>query len=165
MDTQSVGHHSAPHLTQLQWSIWEISFKISISVSFSSPTWKVWNWNKERFIAGLSNTKNRVGAWGWTGSSCSENLPDSRKGFSKAFLKARWGRGGIGCCKLLGIGILCFCSCPHRSGHDVPVNLRSNVILCSETFYLCMNGKVFYPRWSQPWKWYVLYISGYRQHS
>lgn len=87
--------------------------------------------------------------------------PRLPEGFQQSiFLKARWGRGGIGCCKLLGIGILCFCSCPHRSGHDVPVNLRSNAILCSETFYLCMNGKVFYSRWSQPCKWYVLYISG-----
>ena len=25
--------------------------------------------------------------------------------------------------KLLGVGILCSCGCPHRSSHDVPVNL------------------------------------------
>ena len=30
----------------------------------------------------------------------------------------------VGWCKLLGIGILCSCSCLHRSGHNVPVNLQ-----------------------------------------
>ena len=28
------------------------------------------------------------------------------------------------CCKFLGAGILCSCSCPDRSSHDVPVNLQ-----------------------------------------
>ena len=51
---------------------------------------------------------------------------NSLKGFSKAFLKARWGRGVVGCCKPLGVGILCSRSCPHRSGHNVPVNLQQD---------------------------------------
>ena len=38
-----------------------------------------------------------------------------------------------------------FSSCPHRSGHDVPVNNKTNVILYSTTFYLYVNGKVLYP--------------------
>ena len=48
------------------------------------------------------------------------------KGFCKGSLKARWGRGVVSCCKLLGVGILCSCSCPHRSGHDAPVNLQQD---------------------------------------
>ena len=32
----------------------------------------------------------------------------------------------VGCCKLLGVGILCSYRCPHRSGHDVPVNLQQD---------------------------------------
>ena len=47
----------------------------------------------------------------------------TREAPSKALLKARWGRGKVGCCKLLGVGILCSCSCPRMSGRDVPVNL------------------------------------------
>ena len=30
----------------------------------------------------------------------------------------------VGCCKLLGVGILCSCHCPPRLGRDVPVNLQ-----------------------------------------
>ena len=29
-----------------------------------------------------------------------------------------------GCCKLLGAGILCSCSCPCGSDHNVPVNFQ-----------------------------------------
>ena len=65
--------------------------------------------------------------------------PNSLKGFSKALLKARWGRALVTCCKLLGVRILC--SCPHRSGHMfLLTSNKTNVILCSATFYLCMNG-------------------------
>ena len=51
---------------------------------------------------------------------------NSLKGFSKALLKARWGRHVVGCCRLLGVGILCSCSCPHRSGHDIPINFQQD---------------------------------------
>ena len=30
------------------------------------------------------------------------------------------------CCKLLGVGILWSCSCPSRSGHNVPINLQQD---------------------------------------
>ena len=48
--------------------------------------------------------------------------PNSSKGFGKA----KWGKGVVSCCELLGVGILCSCSCPRRSGHDVPVNLQQD---------------------------------------
>ena len=48
-----------------------------------------------------------------------------------------------GGCRLPGAGIPCPCSYPRRSGADAPVN-KTNVILCSATFYLYMNGKVLY---------------------
>ena len=47
---------------------------------------------------------------------------NSLKGFSKVFLKARRRRGQVGCCTLLGVGILCAPS----SSHDVPINLQQN---------------------------------------
>ena len=31
-----------------------------------------------------------------------------------------------GCCKLLGAGILCSCSCLCRSGHNGPINLQQD---------------------------------------
>ena len=72
--------------------------------------------------------------------------PISLKGFSKAFSKARWRRAGvIGCCKLLGVRILCSCSGPHRSGHDVPVNLQQDKCYSLfNNFDLYVNGKVLY---------------------
>ena len=51
------------------------------------------------------------------------NTPNS-KSFSKAFLKTKRGQGEVGCCKLLGVRILCSCSCPGRSPQDAPVNLQ-----------------------------------------
>ena len=36
------------------------------------------------------------------------------------------GGGVVGCCKLLGVRILCSYICPHRSGHNVPVNLQQD---------------------------------------
>ena len=32
----------------------------------------------------------------------------------------------VGCCKLLGVGIICSCGGPHKSDHDVPVNLQQD---------------------------------------
>ena len=58
----------------------------------------------------------------------------SPKVFSKALLQARWRRGLVACSKLLGFGILCSRSCPHRSGHDVPVNLQQD-----KCYSLCCN--------------------------
>ena len=50
----------------------------------------------------------------------------------------------VDCCKLLGVGILCSWSCPCRSDHHVPVNLdKTTVTLCSTTFYLYTNRKVY----------------------
>jgi len=56
--------------------------------------------------------------------------PNSSKGFSKVLLKARWGRVVVSCCKLLGVGILRSCSCPHRSDHSVPVNFQQDKCYC-----------------------------------
>ena len=65
----------------------------------------------------------------------------SSKGFSNTFLKARWGRGLVSFCKLLGVGILCSCSCPCMSGHDVPVNVQQDKYNCLfNNFYLWMDS-------------------------
>ena len=32
----------------------------------------------------------------------------------------------VSCCELLGVGILCSCCCPYRSGHDVPINCQQD---------------------------------------
>ena len=49
----------------------------------------------------------------------------------------------LGCYKLLGVGIFCYCSCAHRPGHSAPViSNKTNVVLCSATFYLYISGKV-----------------------
>ena len=58
--------------------------------------------------------------------ACAQRTQNCLKGFSKALLKARWGREVVSCCKLLGVGILCSHSCLHRSGQDVPVNVQQD---------------------------------------
>ena len=52
--------------------------------------------------------------------------PKPSKVFSKTLSKARWRRGMASCCQFLGVGILCSYKCPHRSGHDSPVNLQED---------------------------------------
>ena len=64
----------------------------------------------------LQGHERRMGALG-------PQTPNSLKDFSKAFLKARKGRGMVGWGKLLGVGILCSWSCPYQSSLNVPVNL------------------------------------------
>jgi len=83
--------------------------------------WDQTNWNRgvcsiERFTKGPSKE---------TRDLCPKKQ-NSREGFSKALLKSRWGRDEILCCKLLGIKILCSCSCPRRSGLDVPVGFQQH---------------------------------------
>ena len=111
--------------------------------------WDQTNWNRgvcsiERFTEGPSKE---------TRDLCPKNQ-NSREGFSKALLKARWGRGEIHCCKPLGIRILCPCSCPQRSGLDVPVSFQQHKcfwnILCLHEWTLKSSG---------PWEWTVQYVS------
>ena len=88
------------------------------NVQWGQINWVIEVWSRERFIAG----------------PCKENwstlrptkTPNSSKGFSKALLKARWGRVVVSCCKLLSVGILCSCSCPRRSDHSVPVKFQQD---------------------------------------
>ena len=55
-------------------------------------------------------------------------------------------RGGyvVGCCKLLGVRTHCSYSFPHRSDHDVPVNLQQHKMLfpIMQLCYLCLNGRL-----------------------
>ena len=73
-------------------------------------------WSRERFIARPGKEM---------GVLCPPG-PELLHRFSKALLKARWWRGVVSCCKLLGIGILRSCNDPLRSGHDVTVNLQQD---------------------------------------
>lgn len=70
------------------------------------------------------------------------NTPNS-KSFSKAFSKTKRGQGEVGCCKLTGVRILCFCSRPGRSAQDAPINQRQ-MLLCFATFNLHMNGRMLH---------------------
>ena len=47
-------------------------------------------------------------------------------GWNSGFFCSKRGRGVVGCCRLLAVGILHSCSCPHRSGHNVPINLQQD---------------------------------------
>lgn len=86
----------------------------------------------------------------------------SLKDFSKAFSKAKLKRGVVGCCKLLGIGILCSYSCSYRLGHNVPVNLRQDRCYSLFCSHLCEWESVVPLKVREQ---ALLYISGCRQHS
>lgn len=68
-----------------------------------------------------------------------------------------------GCCKHLGVGILCTCNCPDRSGNNVSVNFQED-----KCYSLFCNISSLY-------KWENIHlkvrtlrmdcISGYRKHS
>ena len=49
----------------------------------------------------------------------------------------------IGCCKLLGVRILYFCSCPYISGHNDPINLQDNYYFLFCNFLLLYEWKSF----------------------
>ena len=88
-------------------------------------------WNRERVIAGPCKDK------GWL---LAPN-PKLSKASQESILKGKVRERVVGCCKL-PVGILCYWSCLHRSGHNVPVtSSKTNVILCCATFYLYMNRK------------------------
>ena len=46
--------------------------------------------------------------------------PEIPEGFQQGIFKGKGGSGMVGCCKLLGVGILCSCRCSRRLGHEVP---------------------------------------------
>ena len=58
------------------------------------------------------------------GGLCPPN-PKPSKNFSR-LVKGQQGRSVISCCKLLGVESLCCCSCPRRSGHNVPLYLQQD---------------------------------------
>jgi len=72
------------------------------------PNRNVGVWSRERFIA------EPYKEYRWL---MIPQILNSPKCFSKTFLRARWGEGVVGCCKYLGVRILCslFYSCPCRS--------------------------------------------------
>ena len=69
----------------------------------NQTNWSITDWNRGRFIVGPC--ERRV-------TQAPAPNPKLPKGFSKAFLKARWGSDVVSCCRLLGVGIFCFYSCP-----------------------------------------------------
>ena len=67
------------------------------------------------------------------------------------------------CCKLLGAGILCSCSCPCRSGHNAPINFQQDK--CYFLFCNFLMDKCYTFKGQSLEKCAILYISAYRQHS
>ena len=64
---------------------------------------------KREYGVGKSLVQGRAGRSG----SCPKH-PNCPKSFSKALLKARWKGGVVGCCKFLGVRILCSYSCSSK---------------------------------------------------
>ena len=88
--------------------------------------------------------------------------PKLWEGFSKALRNARWERGKVGCCKLLGAGILCSCSYLYGPGHHVPINLQQNMLFSVLQLFISVWMDSLR---SEPWEQAILHISGYWQYS
>ena len=87
----------------------------------------------------------------WSPSEWTVGIPSA-----KHFFKTRRGQSLAVCCKRLGVGILCSC----RSGHLFLWTFnKTNAVLCSATFYLCMNEVLTLK--FRSWELALLYISGY----
>ena len=100
-------------------------------------------------------TKRNVGVWNIefycraTQGEClahAQKTLNSSKGFRKLLLKARWGRGEVRCCKLLGIGVHCSCSCAriNSSDHYVPINLQQDKcysLFCNFLYEWTLKGQ------------------------
>ena len=164
------GHVPMLQLPRGQKEIWMLSFsnnyserpdfasycyQMQVCVPEASEVKWYWNvgvWRKERFIADSHKES------GWP---MSQKTLNSLKGCSKAFLKARWRRGVAGCCKPLGVRILCSCCCPLWSGHDAPINLQQEKccsLFCN--FLSLYELKRVIPLRSELWEWALLYVSG-----
>lgn len=93
----------------------------ALDTLWNQTTWSVKVWSREDCIARL-----------WRRQVLhAQKSPSSWKGFGKALLKARRGRGMVSYHWLLGMSILASCSCcPHRSVHFVPVNLQQDKGYC-----------------------------------
>ena len=119
----------------LAWETHIQKYQLSNDVSehkFLSPTHSE---TKQIKMSDFGSEKSLLKAIHGIGSLVPKKNPVSWKGFKKTFLKAKWGRGVVGCCKVLSGGILCSCSYPPRSGQDVPGNpQQDNVTLCSAPF-------------------------------
>ena len=75
--------------------------------------------------------------------------------------------GGVaGCCKLHGVGVLGFCSCPHRPGHHAPINLQQDKYYSLFYNYLSRyEWKSVIPLKVRALRMGFLCVSGHRQHA
>ena len=72
------------------------------------------------------------------GGSCSQS-PELPEVFQQNMFKGKVREGIVGCCKLLGVGILCSCCCPCRSGHCVSVNPQQDKYYSLFCKFLSLN--------------------------
>ena len=97
--------------------------------------------------------------------ACATQTPKLIEGFQQSTFKGKV-RGEVGCQKLLGVGILCSRSCPHRSHQGIPVNLQGHKCyspLCN--FLSLCDWKSVIPLKVRTLRMGFLYVSGYRQHA
>ena len=120
---------------------------------WSHTTWNGRVWSREDRIAGLWRRQVLP----------AQKSPNSWKGFCKALLKARWGRGMVSYHRLTGLGILASCSCcPRRSVHFVPVNLQQDkgyCLFCNflyELAFFFLTRGVKYIDLLFPFKYFIL---------
>ena len=114
--------------------------KKTVSKSWLSPYERIQllNWGSCALRTVRPNNTDMSGVWAEKGllqghtrrqEAHARQTLNSLKDFRKAFLKARWQRGAVGCRKLLDAAIFH----PRRLGQDVPVNLQQNK--CHSLFY------------------------------
>ena len=115
----------------MKWSLpcWSPEFSDVSEREFMCPTHSEAKWyqntrvrSRERLIAELCKEMDDLRP---------RPTQTPGNGLSKAFLKAKWGKGEVDCGKLLDAETLC----PHWSGYSATVNLQLNK--CSSLFTFC----------------------------
>ena len=125
----------AENCIQLNWAAWEYTGPhLKLWANASSCAQHTMRPNNTK-TSELGAEKGLLQGHARRQVACTQKTLSSPKFCSKAFLKARWGRGTVCCCKLLGVGTFVLAAVHlGRSGHDVLVNLpqdRCYSLFCS----------------------------------
>ena len=97
--------------------------------------------------------------------ACAPQTPKLIEAFQQSTFKGKV-RGEVDCHKLLGVGILCSRSCPHRSDEDIPVNLQGDKCYSAFCNFLSLcDWKSVIPLKVRALRMGFLYVSGHRQHA
>ena len=117
--------HLKDHFINLPQLLLYLLYCVSFSLCYQNASVSIWHRVSPKKLNRQSLAQRKVYCRDTRGEWVALPLnPELLEGFSKTFLKAKWGKDVVGCCKLLGVESSVFAAVHVGSGHDVPVNLQ-----------------------------------------